>query len=61
MGIMEHKKLLYLDADLDARLRALAARRHEKVSVIVRDLLRESLDRVERATPMTPTETKPEA
>jgi predicted transcriptional regulator len=56
MRIMEHTKLLYLDQDLDARLRALATRRHERVSVIIRDLLREGLQRAEQVTPLQPTE-----
>lgn len=55
MRIMEYTKLLYLDQDLDARLRALATRRHESISVIIRDLLREGLQRVEQATPLQPT------
>lgn len=63
MRIMEHKKLLYLDADLDHRLRALATRRRERVSVIVRDALRVGLAVIEgrtlaeiaaEATPETP-------
>lgn len=48
MRIMQHRKLLYLDADLDQRLRALAARRHEGVNATIRDLLRSSLDRIEK-------------
>ena len=47
MRIMEHKKLLYLDADLDTRLRELAAKRHESVSANIRTVLRVGLAVIE--------------
>jgi plasmid stability protein len=40
MRIMERKKLLYLDDELDAGLRRLAQRRHESVSATIRMVLR---------------------
>jgi plasmid stability protein len=40
MRIMERKKLLYLDDELDAGLRRLAQRRHESVSATIRMGLR---------------------
>ena len=54
MHIMDRKKLLYLDQDLDDRLRALALCRHESVSVIIRDLLRAALDQAEQPTKTEP-------
>ena len=40
---MEHKKLLYLDDELDVRLRKQAAKNHESVSAMIRIALRVGL------------------
>jgi predicted transcriptional regulator len=56
MRIMATKKLLYLDQDLDERLRKLAAERHESVSAMIRMALRAGLSAIESASAKQTTE-----
>lgn len=60
MRIMVKTKLLYLDSELDAYLRALATRRHESISVVIRDLLRDGVRRAMQAQPLPLTQEAPE-
>jgi len=43
MKVMDGKKMIYLDAELDALLRVESQRRHESVSAVIRDILRKAL------------------